>query len=221
MSTPDSLIERYLKETHSWIDTGSDFFVAFSAALRDQLNALQTSADGLQDWLKSGRPLRNLVRSWNIFFSESLSDGDLLRVLERVYEIHRQRGTVGGVDQDVAILLNYPANIYYYTDLEWYLGCTYPNQTEPIGPATKTPDGVGTDCIDVVPLPGRYNIVCFGLDSAIILQYFNDTQRTDREVERIIFEEFCPVRTAIELIPQTDAPADTLMFELGDPSFCW
>jgi hypothetical protein len=211
-TTVDELLARYVKETHPWIDTDSAFFIALSQAVRTQLSQILTDVEALPDWQRSGTPLLRVAESWKLFLSGSQSNHDILTLLEQIFAIHSRRGSVPGIAFDTETLLNYPPNLYYLDSLEWYLGITFPGQKEYIGPGAL-PDGAGHTCLEETTKIGLYNILCLGIDTAIIVQYFNDTGRTDAEVEGIVLQEFVPPRVAVDFQPFTYPPAPLLMFE--------
>lgn len=197
MANPDSILRRLLGETHPWLEQDSPFFIAFSNALRTQLDYIDTLISEYQEYLDTGIPLRNLAESFLIFPANGASDAEVLGYIAQVFDIHEERGTQDGIEADITRLLNSAPTVAFKEDIQWYLGVTFPDQTDYVGaPSESAGDGDGTAD------DGNLNILCYGIDSAIIVQYTNDTHRTNNEIANIILRHFIPTRVVVDLQEQ-------------------
>ena len=107
----------------------NDILNGLLQAFADGLGNLEDGVTGLLTYTQSGRPLKQLAKSWKIFLSGYETDAEILALIANVYQIHQARGTQLGIEDEVGRLANAHADVLLFGEQEvgWWADITYPD----------------------------------------------------------------------------------------------
>ena len=127
--------------------------------------------------ISGGKPsLKFANEDCQIFISPNASDDKIINAIKDYFNIHERRGTAAGIIEDIKRLTNDDgATVTYknYNQCGWFLDVTFPEYNN----ATQL--GLESTCF-------------LDLDNLLIIKYKNKSGYSDKEVSRIIREEFIP-----------------------------
>lgn len=120
-----------------------------------------------------------------LFLSTKSTDLEIQQSVRNYFKIHKERGTVPGIVKDLKRLVRDPGAIvkfFPFDKVGWWFDETFPEYDD----------------------DGRHNLintnVYYDLDNMVELIFCNNSGFSDKEVQRIIRDEFIPVVINIRII---------------------